>query len=189
MKWAMGLAAAIAAMAGATSAGAATFYNETFTIASAPFEIDGWRYGVIAPVEIAGTVTLPSLVLKPGDGLSAVFTFSTPIAPIIGKWSPPTLIRFPVPGAPPGGGGAMHITEYVDGNGVQIDFSFIRSAARRLPPDPSAVFDTGGSYDVAGFAVPEPGVWTLMLAGLGLVGATLRRRHWQVGLPAARMPG
>jgi len=36
----------------------------------------------------------------------------------------------------------------------------------------SAIIATGAVLD----AVPEPATWTLMIAGFGLVGATMRRR-------------
>jgi hypothetical protein len=33
-------------------------------------------------------------------------------------------------------------------------------------------------------AVPEPGTWTMMIAGFGLVGAVIRRRHRALRTPA-----
>lgn len=44
-----------------------------------------------------------------------------------------------------------------------------------LPVGASASFDSGTAYNVA--AVPEPGEWAMLLAGLGLVGWRARRRR------------
>jgi hypothetical protein len=33
-----------------------------------------------------------------------------------------------------------------------------------------------GTYAIAAQAVPEPGAWAMLLAGMGMVGATIRRR-------------
>jgi len=40
------------------------------------------------------------------------------------------------------------------------------------------------SFLFAGMAVPEPASWAMMIGGMGLVGAVLRRRRATVALPA-----
>ena len=47
----------------------------------------------------------------------------------------------------------------------------------RVSPGTSAKLSQGGATVLAGGEVPEPGVWALLVAGFGLVGAAFRRRR------------
>ncbi|MGO9443584.1 MAG: FxDxF family PEP-CTERM protein [Thiobacillaceae bacterium] len=62
------------------------------------------------------------------------------------------------------------------GSGVTISASLTADAPYTLEVSGTTAGPSGGSYSTAISAVPETNTWTLMLAGLGLVGLRMRRR-------------
>lgn len=80
------------------------------------------------------------------------------------------------------------LTYRISGNwfGLEVPLAFLPSTGFTNPYDYAFnLWPRNGSNQISDFApnnsdltaVPEPGVWALMVAGVGLIGATLRRRR------------
>jgi hypothetical protein len=67
------------------------------------------------------------------------------------------------------------------GDGVTLDVEGIGAANAKaffaIGPGPIGLCDIGEPCGVIETVIPEPGTWAMMIAGFGLVGATLRRRR------------
>ena len=67
------------------------------------------------------------------------------------------------------------------GNGASIDFGHTSDFSLNLPSNVTFTSDSGAFLTAApSGGVPEPASWALMIAGLSLVGGTLRRRRQTV---------
>ena len=107
-----------------------------------------------------------------GGPNSFVGFFSSVFSPSIGLFSPLSIILH-------GPGGAMpwSVTPTVGSGGVQLSFfsATLPSGAYHL--DISGVATHPASYSVnLAAAVPEPGQWLMLFAGIALIGTIVRRR-------------
>lgn len=123
---------------------------------------DGYQYTVEGSNDLTSWTPLFDAVTANGAG--EPFTLGT-----FTGTAPTTVNNVLTPGAGPGG-----TVGYI------ADFNFGGSYKYYAFGASSLAFTSGNSDQelsgVAGIAVPEPGVWTLMLIGAGLTGVSLRRR-------------
>jgi hypothetical protein len=206
-KLALGAAIAALALSGATAASAAVTWTSTaFDSAPGPGETMVLDFdGIAAPgYIIAGgaesSVSIPNVAAAPaGDATDFYYvigggtaTLLTPLlnsmSMYIGSLDDYNTITFKSGGATIGSFNGLQLQVpangdqgaantnrrfYFDFGGDNVDEIVFQSSKN------SFEFD-----NIAVSAVPEPGVWALMIAGFGMMGAALRRRRTVVGAVA-----
>jgi hypothetical protein len=148
------------ALGAAGTAGAATIYR-TDTVDVSSLSVN---YGKSPwPIDVSGVAHTPEIVMGPQDVMLLTLTFSAPLPIEDGVFLTPTMTRG-------GDDWAVYFfdTAYTEPGNMTGGLVDIYNSG--------SDFVTPWAIPFSFVGTPEPASWALMLAGIGLTGALLRRR-------------